>query len=351
MRKKIISGLIGLLCIALLSVLANAFLFNSSKFSENSQDLASGRMHGSGSSRSARSSGSHALPPIQRSRGTHNFYPYPAQPFHPPSIYNEPHNYPNYPYMVPEYEEEEEEEEPPVEINELPSFTLKNETPHVHIGETITIKVLTIEAKEPVTIFWHFNDEDEWTIGGKTYQRPAMKQGTISISVVVQDAEGLYSQVQSTTTTIDPIPSTPQNKVYQEQMGSGPDKTQKQEPEKKSDKKRNNKTDEEEILELLGVDSVLKQQRLRLIVDLMEATAKASNLEMQLQEDKKGRAILESKLEKILIARPIGQNTPSIDELIVSDNLYQINQLIKSDEKRWLEAKEKVSELTKALKQ
>lgn len=92
-------------------------------------------------------------------------------------------------------------------IQSLPLVIIINQTPVVRIGQIITIRINVTNAAQPVTIFWRI-DGLPWINGGTILRRIATRPGFIPITVIVKDANGLFSQRQITYVTVLKNPPT-----------------------------------------------------------------------------------------------------------------------------------------------
>lgn len=243
-----------------------------------------------------------------------------------PYIYSQPGS-PIYNEGIPTEEEPEEEEEPPLPIHELPSFNLSAESTTVHTGEPATLKISDVQASEPVTIFWHWGD-DEWETGDTTFHKKPTKPGKVPVSVVIQDGEGLYSQTQTIEIDVQPQPQPtppPPSTPYYDTMPPQ-DNTPPQTETPPKDNKEPPPTDEQTAIDIFGITPLDKEQRARLKKDLEKSYLDHHQLEEYIQADLRIRASCEAKLTEILLNRKIGEDTPSKEEQGYSDCLIKVNK-------------------------
>ncbi len=190
-------------------------------------------------------------------------------------------------------EEIPDEEEPEVNIHELPDFNLSNETPTAHTGDTVTLKVSDVQAQQPVTVFWRWGDDD-WQSGGMTFQKTATQPGKIPVSVVIQDAEGLYSQKQTIEIEINaqtPAPTNQQPSESQAKRYYDMPPQDNNEPSQPPPQ-----TDEQTAIDIFGATEVDKQETERLKKELESNILQLHQLEAYIEADIKIKADCEAKL-------------------------------------------------------
>lgn len=119
-------------------------------------------------------------------------------------------------------------------------------------------------------------------------------------------------------------------KVYEENMDGQPSPA----PVKKKKKQKSRPLDEQIDIELkdFGIETSFSKQRERTQIEWARESAYLHHWESNLQEDLKKRAELEAKLTEILNKRPIGLDTPTPEEADVSNQLKQVNYMIKLDQ-------------------
>jgi hypothetical protein len=100
---------------------------------------------------------------------------------------------------------------PPQTTQALPIIVIINDTPVIRVGDIFTIRIRIVSARRPVTIFWRIDGINIWIRGGEVLRRRATRPGVIPITVIVRDANGLYSQRQTTIVNVlkAPTPARP----------------------------------------------------------------------------------------------------------------------------------------------
>lgn len=255
----------------------------------------------------------------------------------PPSIYFHPSS-PEDNEEIPT-DEIPTEEEPQFPIHELPDFNLSIDTPIIHPGDRAILKVSDVQASEPISIFWRWGD-DEWQVGDITFQKTATQTGIIPVSVVIQDAEGLYSQMQTIELDVQSVePSTsPQAKPYYEMA-----------PEDNENIPETPSTDDQTTIDIF-LQPLTEKHRARLKGELEKSYTDLHQWERYVEADKRIRDNCEVKLTKILLNRPIGEETPSKEEQEYSDCLTRVNQKLKNAQKEIDKLKANINKLNSVLK-
>lgn len=303
----------------------------------------SGHSQRSGGGIHIRGSGSPSpVPHYGPSPQTPIYYPQPGSPIYEgePPIYTD--------------EMPEEPEEPEEPLSELPTFTLTNQTPKVKIGDTITVSISTADGQKPATIYWRY-DGDPWSIGDTTFQHTATKMGFIPISVIIEDADGLYSQSQTTETEV--TPGQERGKKYFEQGTNPPESPSPQAPpsaappEDAKPKKPKNPTDEtEDTLELFGLDKTFKHQRARLNSQLEEAQLYLLRWESYLHRDQAQLTQCEAEEVAAIQKRTSPDAPPTTEEKEATACVKLYHILINHDNKVIESTLQEISEINKALK-
>lgn len=99
--------------------------------------------------------------------------------------------------------------EPTIPVNRVPTAILTVDTPTVMLGDTVTVHV-NASGEAPISIYWRAGNNPNWQEGGTTLTFTATQPGTIIVSVVIKDGNGLYSQPQSAVVNV--LTPSPPNK-------------------------------------------------------------------------------------------------------------------------------------------
>lgn len=298
------------------------------------EEVASGRsMRGSGRQSTPRSSGVRPSGGIQIQGGSKVMVPlHPSQYSRPASGGQEDFSNEEIPI----------EEESRMTMHEFPDFNLSTETPIVNTGDFVIIHITNIHAQPPTTIYWRWS-EDDWQMGGTTFQKIATTPGQIPVSVVVQDASGLYSQSQTIEINVLSQPKQPLPKAQTKAYFDMPPQDEKkpQQPQE---------TDEQTAIDIFGVTDIDKEQVKRLGKELEKSISDLHQLEAYIQADLKIKTDCETQLSMILI-NSIGADTdePLKKEQLYRDCLTKVNGKLKQAQVEMENLKKNIDRLNNIL--
>lgn len=346
MRKmcKCLSNSLGVTLILLIAsqgIWADPIYNQKENHAEESDEIAHGRMGGAGGQpRGGRGAG--GVRPSGgsyiREGGSGRVF---IQPSYPPNMYSQPSS-PVYNDELPS-EAIPVEEEAQVPIHDLPSFNLSNETPIVHTGAPVIVKVSDIQAQQPISIFWRWADE-EWQTGGATFQKTATKPGRISVSVVIQDGEGLYSQIQTIEIDVQtqPLQLTKQLPIESQvkRYYDMPPQDNKEPPQPPP------QTDEQTATDIFGVTELDTEVTARLKKELETSIIQLHQWESYVQADLKIKTDCETQLSMIRI-NSIGADTdePLKQEQMYVDCLTRVKEKLKKAQEEIEKLKKNIEKL------